>query len=340
MKILLILLGLSVVVLTADIIRYYSHLFSSRNAPTASPSPNQTKTVPKEEMTFIFAGDAMFGRAIYAQFYDDLRDAFQNLRPDFFKDKDIAMLNLEGPMVQNEFVPDTNPNNLIMKFPPQTAETLKWLNINAAGLANNHTANQGDLGLMFTREILAKNQITTVGDPHNTGDLVKTFSKKNLKVSLIAVNLLANIPDLAALIKDQKATGALVIVFPHWGAEYETTHNALQERLAHEWIEAGADMVIGSHPHVIQDAEIYQKRPIFYSLGNFLFDQTFSQNTQRGLVVAGKITDQKLFLELLPIKSVRLKVEAMTGQEKEAIVGQIKKELGFESGSEIVINLE
>jgi len=332
---LLIFLVLGIVAIIV-ILKYQPRL--SQNIPTPNPTP-QLSASPEGEITFILAGDAMFGRAVYAQFHDDLKEAFENLEPSFFQNRDIALLNLEGPIMPNEFTPDTNPNNLMMKFPAQVSEVLKWLNINAVSLANNHTANQGAEALAFTRENLAEKQITTIGDPQNAADLVKSFEKNGLKISIIALNILANTPDIAALIAEQKENSTLVIIFPHWGGEYETIHSATQEKLAQSWIESGADLVVGSHPHVIQDAQIYQNRPIFYCLGNFLFDQTFSVNTQRGLVLAGKISQDKLTLELLPVKSVHLKVQLLQGEEKDAITNSLKKSLGFEADP-ITFNLK
>ena len=69
-----------------------------------------------------------------------------------------------------------------------------------------------------------------------------------------------------------------------WGDEYQK-HNSRQEKLAHEAIDSGADIIVGAHPHVAQDVEIYKDKPIMYSLGNFMFDQYFSQETMGGLVV-------------------------------------------------------
>ncbi len=76
-----------------------------------------------------------------------------------------------------------------------------------------------------------------------------------------------------------------IIVFPHWGNEYQKTPSALQRRLAHEWIDAGADMVIGAHPHIVQPLETYKEKPIFYSLGNYIFDQYFSYDTTHGIAL-------------------------------------------------------
>ena len=285
----------------------------SMPTPTATPLKEETKN--EEEMTFIFAGDAMFGRAVYNKFHDNLREAFENLGEGFFKNYDIAMLNLEGPIVDYEFTPDTNPNNLIMKFPKQTKDALLWLGINAVSLANNHTDNQGSKALGFTRETLSAGNITTIGDPENETDLSKTFQKGKLKITVFAVNILANTPQLESLIEEQKNAGAFVIIFPHWGSEYQEIHNKTQENLAHAWIDAGADMVIGSHPHVVQDIERYRTKPIIYSLGNFLFDQTFSESTQKGLIVKGTVKNKKVILEFLTVKSVGLKPQLLEGED-------------------------
>ena len=122
-----------------------------------------------------------------------------------------------------------------------------------------------------------------------------------------------------------------MLVFPHWGIEYEPIHSSAQEKLAHAWIDAGADLVIGGHPHVTQDAEIYKNKPIFYSLGNLLFDQDFSDPTQRGLIIAGKITDDNIELVLLPTISKKYKPELMTGAEKTAVITKFRQYLNLPS---------
>jgi poly-gamma-glutamate capsule biosynthesis protein CapA/YwtB (metallophosphatase superfamily) len=77
----------------------------------------------------------------------------------------------------------------------------------------------------------------------------------------------------------------VVIVFPHWGIEYQATATAKQRALGHAAIDAGADMVIGNHPHWAEGMEVYQGKPIWYALGNFVFDQTWSEPTMEGLIL-------------------------------------------------------
>ena len=93
-------------------------------------------------------------------------------------------------------------------------------------------------------------------------------------------------------IKKIKAQADLVILYAHWGIEYDSALNGVIKNLAHEFINAGADLIIGAHPHVIQSVEEYQGKKIYYSLGNFVFDQYFSEAVRQGLAVIVKINNQ------------------------------------------------
>ncbi len=80
----------------------------------------------------------------------------------------------------------------------------------------------------------------------------------------------------------------------HWGNEYEIHHNSFQENLAHVAIDAGANLVVGHHPHVIQEIEKYKDGYIAYSLGNFVFDQNFSEDTKSGLLLSVTLKNKKI----------------------------------------------
>jgi poly-gamma-glutamate synthesis protein (capsule biosynthesis protein) len=87
----------------------------------------------------------------------------------------------------------------------------------------------------------------------------------------------------------------------HAGVEYDPGYTLEQQAAAHAFIDAGADVVIGTHPHVVEPLEIYNGKPIFYSLGNFLFDQDFSFATTHGLAVNLVWTNGKTSYQLIPI---------------------------------------
>ncbi|MCL5795594.1 MAG: CapA family protein [Patescibacteria group bacterium] len=285
------------------------------------------------EFTFMVGGDMMFDRFIDHNFPGDkLKDSVKNLGNRFFDGTDLSLVNLEGPISSGSIEPNTNPNNVVFNFPLETANVLKWLNINAVSLANNHTSNAGQSGLENTQNILNEKKISYIGQQFEFNDnSIKRFSYGNQKISVIAIDILDNYKNLNEIIKTEKQNSGFVLVFSHWGNEFEKTHSSLQQKLAYAWIDAGADLIIGSHPHVIQDAEIYKDKVIFYSLGNLLFDQTFSTHTQKGLVLAGKIKDNKLEkIILLPTISKNLRPELLRGNEKTDFVVEFRKKLGLE----------
>jgi len=103
------------------------------------------------------------------------------------------------------------------------------------------------------------------------------------------------------MVKSSKPDNFLIVSL-HWGEEYKLINSLAQQKLAHQIIEAGADLIIGHHPHVVQNIEKYQGKLIFYSLGNFIFDQYFSPDTQQGLAVGLEIYPDRLFFRLFPLQ--------------------------------------
>ena len=101
--------------------------------------------------------------------------------------------------------------------------------------------------------------------------------------------LLANDPNFDEIIKNASEQVDYLVVSFHFGEEYQTKHNERQKYLAHKAVDNGAKIIIGHHPHVIQDTEIYKNSFIIYSLGNFIFDQTFSAETMEGMLLNIKL---------------------------------------------------
>jgi len=286
---------------------------------------NGESAAPKE-MTFQIGGDMMFDRLVSAKYpKNNLVNVVSKLGERFFWGVDAALVNLEGPIGETYSLPNTAVDNLSFRFPPKTVEVLSFLHLNAVTLANNHTLNGASSMLENTKSVLTKAGITPMGDQTHVGE--ETFSYQDQKLTIITINTLEDSSNINSKIKAAKNDGAFVLIFPHWGSEYSQTHSQSQARLAHDWIDAGADLVIGSHPHVVSDAELYKGKPIFYSLGNLLFDQTFSKETQRGLVIAGKISKDELTLVLLPTISVKLQPQLLGGDERYQIISKLRTEL-------------
>ncbi len=281
---------------------------------------------PKSQVSFTIGGDMMFDRLIAKVFvpkgYDTL---FDNLGNRVFWGTDARIANLEGPISPDPVVDDVTPTNLVFNFPPESMDALKFLKLNGVSLANNHTQNAGTKGLTHTKNVLRANSIVPIGGPDGSATTeIGTFEGYGLKLVVIGYHALASTPDISAQIKQIKTNpNSRVLVFPHWGAEYAPKHAPSQAALAHQWIDAGADIVIGAHPHVVQDSELYKGKPIIYSVGNFVFDQTFSKETQQGLFVSGSFEEDGLKLFILPHETKNLKPQLMRGTQKSDIINSL-----------------
>ncbi|HSX24478.1 MAG TPA: AmmeMemoRadiSam system protein B [Candidatus Andersenbacteria bacterium] len=281
------------------------------------------KVVSQHSVTFLLGGDLMFGRMVaHTYLQRGMAHVFDMFGDRSFWGVDAGIANLEGPISKTPVPDDYNSKTLSFNFPPQTIDALKFLRINAASLANNHSANAGAQGVQDTRDLLKSANVQAIGGPGDQ-DIphVGMFQGEKLRLIVIGVHALYGPPNISDLIKTYKADpNNRVMIFPHWGVEYAPVHNLYQAQLAHEWIDAGADIVIGSHPHVIQDAEVYKNKPIIYSLGNFVFDQNFSKETEEGLLVAGDFDDTGLSLFGLPIQIKNYQPIMMRGIQKKAIL--------------------
>lgn len=284
----------------------------------------------KESFSFMLGGDVMLGRLIDYTYKNNLEDVWSSMSDRFFNGVDLSLVNLEGPISSTPTNPDNNDQSLVFSFPPETVKFLKDIKINAVNLANNHVFNQGWSGFENTRDVLNKNNIATIGIQSGVeAQSSKRFQSGKQKVSVITVNLTQADADLTQKIKEEKTQNSKVIVYAHWGNEYEKTHSEAQSKYAYSWIDSGADLVVGTHPHVVQDAEIYKNRPIFYSLGNLIFDQQFSEEVKNGLVLAGIFEGNNLKIALIPIYNNNLKPEISTGSRKFNIIYKVKNRLNL-----------
>ncbi len=131
---------------------------------------------------------------------------------------------------------------------------------------------------------------------------------ENRKVALVPVYAVTGAPtqdELTSMLSYAQEYSEMQIVYVHWGTEYERIHSRFQEELAMRLIDAGADAIIGHHPHVIQDVALYKNVPIFYSLGNFIFDQYFSTDVQEGLMVELSWNEEgEALYDLIPLSSM------------------------------------
>jgi len=290
----------------------------------SNPQPKDLDNKIDKPINILSFGDMMLDRYV-RRFIDNkgVNALFANITP-LLKDKDMVVANLEGSITN--FTPKPlDPDNVSFTFDPQIVPELKKLGFTHFSLANNHSLDFGAEGVRQTKELLDKENLKYFGDYKNQASLSYIESIGNFKVALIGYHELFD-PDTTSVIneiKNIRDKTDFIIVYPHWGIEYQTQFSKGQQIKAYQFIDAGADAVIGAHPHVIQPIEIYQNKPIFYSLGNFIFDQTFSKNTQQGLAVNIKLENKNINYEIITLESKNLIPYILDNSVREPILSNI-----------------
>lgn len=255
-----------------------------------------TKTQPvvqeKDRLTILATGDIMLDRTMFllAQKHNDFGYSFRMISSTL-KQADLRVANLEGPITTNRSISNGEGGaRFSFTFSPKVTTTLKE-NFDVVSLANNHTTNFGFEGLEQTKKFLDEAGIAWFGDPNNraTQKLSVVIEKNGFKIGFVGHHQLIEqgFENVIEEIKRIRPEVDILIAYPHWGHEYVTsTPSVLQKKEAYAMIDAGVDLIIGAHPHVIQPVELYKDRVIFYSLGNFVFDQYFSLETMQGLLLS------------------------------------------------------
>ncbi len=272
-----------------------------------------------ESIEFIFGGDVMLSRQVNKKMAAAGNYSWPFLKiADFLKSADFTVVNLEGPFaISKDYAVSTG--SLSFKVNPVAVEGLLSAGIDLVSLANNHSFNQGAPGLLETFKVLTERGIKYVGAGRNEeeahrGEIVLIKGKKfgfwayaypndnsvagEKKAGIANLDVDKMRSDVARL----KAQGATVIVLMHAGTEYTAKPNQQQITFARAAIEAGAEAVIGHHPHWPQTFEFYQGKPIIYSLGNLVFDQMWSKATRQGIIAKMSWQDGWQRIELVPIK--------------------------------------
>ena len=323
-----------------------------------SLTPNQTKKEPEKitesKVTFLAVGDMMISRGV-AKAIDRAGTPlapFEKMR-DVFLSTDFNFGNLECPISGRENVVG---KGLMFNMRTKDLEGLKKYNFKVLNFANNHAMDQGLNGLLNTQKVLSENGITYLGTGENLEDAwtPKIYEVNGVKIGFVGAcyvsindgsgaarnNYVARFQDMDRLkkaIEKLKADGAdFIITTMHAGVEYTRKPHQPQIDFAKNSIDYGADMVIGAHPHWVQVFEQYKGKYIFYSLGNFIFDQTWSRDTQEGLAL--KITldskksniqgNSKTNVQQIELMPVVLENASTPRLGSEAETQQIMKKIG------------
>ena len=268
------------------------------------------------ERDIVFTGDIMLGREVERVAERNSQEYLFEGFKDVIADAGVAVGNFEGT-VPEVHVPTPNFG---MQFSVERSfvQILHNVGFDYLSLANNHSFDHGIEGYTNTRAVCEGEGLLCVGSAIEP--MWSVVDVNGVSVGILAINHTQTVVDedmLQATLTTMESETDLQIAYVHWGKEYEETHNASQEKVAHALIDSGIDAVMGHHPHVVQDIGVYKGAPIFYSLGNLVFDQYFSEEVQQGLLVKLTIADRTLTYRLIPVSSVGTPSQSWVMEPKE-----------------------
>lgn len=260
---------------------------------------NQNKIETKEEKAEDFTeieilgmGDMIFHQPIVKNYKSDVAydfsPIFSNISEDI-KSADLAIANFEGSINSNRALSGFP----LFNFPKESVVSLKQVGFDALSTANNHCLDTGVDGVNETINIMKENGINYFGTNIKNGFNGKILNVEGIKVGLISftdtlngmdslisgkeftVNTFKD--DFIDDVKRIKENSDIVIVYPHWGVEYTHIPNDRQRELKDKLFQAGSDIILGSHPHVLQSSEDFEingeRKFVIYSMGNALSNQ-------------------------------------------------------------------
>jgi poly-gamma-glutamate capsule biosynthesis protein CapA/YwtB (metallophosphatase superfamily) len=310
--------------------------------PTKHTTPAPSPTRPPGEFTVAFAGDVHFADRVGTRLAADPATVFAQAAPGLAK-ADLTMVNLETAITTGG---DQQNKSFTFRAPPSAFTAMKDAGIDVATMANNHGADYGASGLADTLAAIKESRFPVVGIGANAAAAYApwTTTVNGTKIAILAATqvhdeTLANFSagpaspgvanafseQLLAGVRDAKAKGLLVIVYLHWGTEYDTCPNPEQRTLADQLAAAGATAVIGTHAHVLQGAGWRADGTyVAYGLGNYLWWMSFGNNQddngvltltfRNGKVVANQFAPSHLDARGVPLPATGAEAARISGE--------------------------
>lgn len=275
-----------------------AEIFSDNHEWIATVSGDHLRTI-------IATGDIIPARSVNYQTVtrNDFSWPYRNVVSEL-KKGDIVFSNLESPLVKNC---QKTMEGMVFCGDTKNVEGLVYAGIGIVSLANNHAGNYGTEGINQTRELLLQNNImvTGLGKPAILmvkGKRIAFLGFNDIGVSTAGI-VAAKPENIQEEVQFAKSQVDIVIVTFHWGTEYQALPDLRQRELGQTAIDAGADLVIGNHPHWIQPVEFYHNKLITYAHGNLVFDQEWSLKTKQGVIGKYQFYDNQLInIEYIPIQ--------------------------------------
>lgn len=294
------------------------HIKLETEAVEESIAEMEAETVD-EALVLLFAGDVYFSDHVLNA-YDKAGGIHgvldETLRAEIHE-ADIFMVNQEFPFTERGT--KAEDKQYTFRLPESRFHLMNEMEIDIVTLANNHILDFGPEGITDSIALLKENNIRYVGAGENLNEAKKLeiMEVKGRKIGFLGTSRVymdgswaagANHPGVFSTyeptmaveeIKKARELVDYLVVYVHWGVERETTPKEYQRTMGQQYIDAGADLVIGSHPHVLQPVEYYKDKPIVYSLGNFVFGSSIPETELLKVV----LDEEKIILEEIPCTS-------------------------------------
>jgi len=275
-----------------------------------------------DSVSVTITGDILLDRGVRKVIEQKGTDAvFSPFVDSVFQSSDIVIGNLECPATK---IKEPSFKQFIFRAEPEWLFTLKQHGITHLNLANNHSVDQGRAGLVDTRENVVSAGMIPIGAGRTmeeaarpvllTSSPRKVYVLASLQLALENFAYLSEKPsvsqeDFDTLVERVRhlrssEPDSYIIVTLHWGGEHTLQPVTIQRVRAHQLIDAGADALIGHHTHTLQTIEEYKGKPIYYSIGNFIFDQRKPVNT-KACMVKLTITKESSHVETIPIETIK-----------------------------------
>lgn len=332
------------------------------STPEETAIPQQPPPPAPAPFTMAAVGDVMLARKV-----DRLMQAqglgypLAMLGPTL-KAADLTFGNLEAPLATTgQQIPG---KGIWFRARPEATQVLKDGGFDIMNIANNHILDYDTPAFLQTMDLLKGSGISYFGGGRDLArarepavvevqgvrlgflgysDMADIYwshsyprrfraTATQAGVAPLVVNNTYLVEDICQDIRKLKPKVDQVIVSLHWGTEYQRTPTAEQQQIAHRLVDAGADIILGHHPHVFQGVEVYKGSLIAYSLGNFIMDQNWSRETCQGLLLKIKVAREGWQqAEILPVQIVEEQPRQAEGKDAEKILGEVRdlsKKLG------------
>lgn len=313
-------------------------ILSLLTTSTIFASTNVKKTEDNEKIVISLGGDIMFDRGVKKNINRyGIEYPFSGVR-DIFKKDDITFLNLETSITT---IP--KPANPKKEFNfashPKVAKELKDSSVEIVSLNNNHSMDYGYKGFVDTMDYLDEAKVLYVGGGRNYEEALKykVIEVKGKKIGFLGFNRVIpsatwratknraghigiydyEIDKLLPYIKDVKSKVDYLVLAVHWQGMPSEKIAANITKAGHKLIDAGVDAVVGTHPHVMQATEFYKNGVIFYSLGNFIFDNPAPRQIKTAIVqLEINPKDLTTRVKYIPCKSVKTKPVVLNDKKR------------------------